>query len=77
MRERLSIYNAILAPPEIKQQLYADMTPINSYPLILNHLFDADIPLQPDQSYFSLWQRPYDYIPISESELTATCPASR
>lgn len=47
---RDSILNAIYIP-EGSEQLYATMTPVNTFRVILNHLFAANLPLLEDHSY--------------------------
>ncbi len=51
-KERMAILNAYLVPEAVKQRLYENITPVNSFRLIFSGLFGADYPLLPDRSYF-------------------------
>ena len=35
-------------------------------PVILNHYFGADLPLLEDTSFFSTWERPYEFMDVSD-----------
>ena len=65
MKERLSILNAYYVPPEIRAQLYEEITPVNTFRILFNALFGTDYILAPDASYFSTWNHPYRFIPVS------------
>ncbi len=58
--ERFSILNAYYLPEEAQQDLYPDITPVNSFRLLFNHLFGAQYALLPDRSYFNVEDRPFD-----------------
>lgn len=58
--ERFSILNAYYLPEEAQQDLYPDITPVNSFRLLFNHLFGAEHALLPDRSYFNVEDRPFD-----------------
>ncbi len=46
---------------------YADMSVINTFPIILDRYFDEHIPMLPDRSFMSrTWPRPYDLTDITE-----------
>ncbi len=66
MKERLSIMNAYLLPETAEPYLYPGISPVNSFRLILNDLFDAGLDLLADRSYFATWSRPYDFIDVTE-----------
>lgn len=66
MRERLAILNAFLVPEEIEAELYDEITPVNTFRLVLNYCMGTDLPLLEDRSYFSVWSRPYDFIDVTE-----------
>jgi hypothetical protein len=51
-RERLSILYAHYIPEQMPKRPYATRTPVNTLPILLNTLFDADLPLQEDRSYW-------------------------
>lgn len=60
-RDRMRILNAYRLPPPAQASLYSDITPVNSFRVLLNGAFGADLPLLPDQSLFSTYNRPYDF----------------
>jgi len=66
LKERMSILNAYHIPNDEPIGLYPDVTPVNTFRIILNHYFDEDLPLLPDESYFSTMDRPYDFLKVTE-----------
>ncbi len=58
-RERLAILNAYFVPEQVRALLYADITPVNSFRLILSALFEADNPALPDLSFYSWYGHAY------------------
>ena len=52
IEERMSILNAYLVPAEIKKELYSEISPVNSFRLILNHLLGYDFKKLEDKNYF-------------------------
>ncbi|MCJ7511957.1 MAG: LTA synthase family protein [Anaerolineales bacterium] len=60
LRERMSILNAYYAPAA-SGALYEGITPVNSFRILLNEYLGYDLPLLPDRSEFSNWQRPYTF----------------
>lgn len=52
--QRLAILNAFYIDQEITDQLYATITPINSFRLILNNYFHTQLPLLDDISYYQI-----------------------
>jgi hypothetical protein len=66
LNERLSIMNAYYLPDHYSSVIYDEITPVNSFRVILNLLFSADIPLINDKSYFSTWYRPYKLIDVTD-----------
>ncbi len=70
LRERLSILNAYLLPGEDPVELYDEITPVNSFRLVLNRYFGTDLELLEDRSYFSTWRRPYRFLDVTD-ELSA------
>lgn len=51
--ERMKILNAYYVPAEIREQLYPTITPVNTFRLVFNHLFNEKLPLLPDTNYYS------------------------
>jgi hypothetical protein len=72
LRERHSILNAYLVPEEVRTELYDSITPINSFRVLFDTLFDSHFGTLPDKSYFSAWKRPYDLIEVT-NRIEASC----
>jgi hypothetical protein len=68
MEERLSILNAYLVPGLDPALIDPGITPVNSFRLILKHLFGYDLPPVADASYFSTWRAPYDFLRVDFQE---------
>jgi hypothetical protein len=60
LNERMSIFNAYLLPGA-EGILYPEITPVNSFRLIFNCYFGANLELLEDRSYFSGSGSPYDF----------------
>jgi len=50
--ERSSILNAIYVPEQMRRFLYPNMTPVNTFRIILKHGFGQPLELQPDKTYY-------------------------
>ncbi len=70
VRERLSILNAYFLPGEGAVELYKEITPVNTFRLILNRYFGTDLKLLEDRSYFSTCEHPYRFLDVTD-ELSA------
>ncbi|MEA1926361.1 MAG: hypothetical protein U9M90_03955 [Patescibacteria group bacterium] len=66
MHERMSILNAYYLPDKGKKMLYDSITPVNTFRVVFNTLFDADLELLEDKNYFSRWNHPYDFIDVTK-----------
>jgi len=66
-RERLSILNAVLIPGGDSAGFYDEMTPVNTFRLIFNQYFGTELELLEDESYFSVWNRPYEFINVTDA----------
>lgn len=53
LQARFQILNAYHLPGEGGKGLYDSITPVNSFRLVLNHYFQAGLPLLPDKNYYS------------------------
>jgi hypothetical protein len=71
MHERMSILNAYYLPEKGKEMLYDTITPVNSFRVVFNTLFDSDLELLEDRSYFARWSRPYDFIDVTDTIQTS------
>jgi hypothetical protein len=65
IRERMSILNAYHVPGEIRRRLYPRISPVNTFRIILGEYFAGTWGLLPDRSYFSRWDSPYEFLPVS------------
>ena len=65
LKERLSILNAYYLPGKGSTELYAGITPVNTFGVILDLYFGTDCGLLQDDSYFSTWSRPYAFIDVT------------
>jgi len=66
MQERLSILNAYYLPEEGKKFLYQSITPVNTFRIIFNCVFNTNFEILNDESYFATWSHPYKFINITE-----------
>lgn len=64
--ERFGIFNAWYLPPGVEIPLQEDQTAINTFPLLLNALFGADLPLQEDRHWFARMREPYRFFEVKE-----------
>jgi succinate dehydrogenase hydrophobic anchor subunit len=64
--ERASILNVYYFPDGKTDLLYPSISPINSFRTIFNTYFGTTFELLPDQTYFSLFDVPYNFIDITE-----------
>lgn len=70
---RMSILNAYLVP-EGAFDLYPTITPVNSYRMLFDGLFGANLPLLPDRSFASPWLEPSKHIEIPADALVVPQP---
>jgi hypothetical protein len=66
LRERYSILNAYYFPDQDYNLLYPSITPVNSFRVILNQYFGADMELLEDRNYFAGWLAPYQFTDVSD-----------
>ena len=60
-RTRLAILNAYFLPHGGQSQLYPSISPANSLRVVLNHYFDAEFSLLPDDSFRVNWTEPCSF----------------
>jgi Sulfatase len=63
LRDRTHVFAAYHLPG-VEAQLSEGMSPINVIPAVLRAYFGASIPPLGDKTYYSSWQRPYDFTEI-------------
>ncbi len=56
LRERYSIFNVYYLPGGPDNALYPGITPVNSFRVVLNHVFGTRYPLLPDRNYMSFFR---------------------
>lgn len=63
LKERFRILNAYYLPGKTYAQsgLYDSITPVNSFRVILNDYFSANLPLLPDRSFWAPENEPYNW----------------
>ena len=66
MKERLAIFSAFLLPGEAGKDLYPGISPVNTFRVILNQIFLADLELLEDRSFFSKWNHPYMFQEVTQ-----------
>jgi hypothetical protein len=66
--ERLGILNAYYFPDGNYANLYPSITPVNSFRVVLDQYFGAQLGLLEDRSYFSTFDEPYEFNEVT-SEL--------
>jgi hypothetical protein len=72
MYERTSILSAYYMPQGKTDLLYPTITPVNSFRVVFNTYFDTEFPLLADQTYFSPFVNPYDFVDIT-NKIETTC----
>jgi hypothetical protein len=64
--ERMSILSAVYFPGGKRSGLWPGMTPVNTFRMILNNYFGANLDLLPERNYYSSWAEPYRCIDVTE-----------
>jgi hypothetical protein len=59
--ERLPILNALYLPGGGAQLLYPEISPVNTFRLVLDFYLGERLPLLPDEHYLSSYERPYRF----------------
>jgi hypothetical protein len=66
LHERMGILSTFYFPDRNYELLHPGISPVNSFRVVLNTYFGADLDLLPDRSYFSTWPDPYQFIDVTE-----------
>jgi len=53
LKERMRVLNMFYVPDDIRSKLYREITPVNTFRLILDELFDTGYGLVEDKSLFT------------------------
>jgi hypothetical protein len=67
LKERMSILNSIYFPGTFETELPESFSQVNTFRFIFNELFDTDLAILPDQSFFSSWRKPTDFVEYHET----------
>lgn len=65
--ERMSILNAYYFPDQIYKDLYPEISPVNTFRVILNRYLKTDYAILEDRGYFSILGRPYSFQDVTIS----------
>jgi hypothetical protein len=66
--ERTAILNAYLIPGVDPSELYAEITPVNTFRLVLNTVLGTDYRMLPDRTYMPTWDLPFDFIDVTQKD---------
>ena len=66
LAERFAILSAYRLPGTAAEHLYPEITPVNSFRLILSQYFDQELPFLPDKSFFNTYPNYYEFIDVTE-----------
>ncbi|MBX9695974.1 MAG: LTA synthase family protein [Cyanobacteria bacterium] len=70
LRERMRILNAYRLPDAAPGIIYDDITPVNSFRVVLNQYFDAKLPLLPDKCFYSPNAFPLQLVDVTKEVTT-------
>ncbi|HET9912747.1 MAG TPA: hypothetical protein VFQ13_12700 [Anaerolineales bacterium] len=76
LSERFTILDAYYFPDGDYQLLYPSITPVNSFRVVLNKYFGAQLDLLEDRSYYSSWSSPYIYTDVTD-QVNLPCKTSK
>jgi hypothetical protein len=66
LKERMGIFNAYYLPSGGNDLLYESITPVNTFRLVFDFYFNTNCGLLADQSYYSTYDRPYEFINVTD-----------
>ncbi len=66
LREAASNLMAFYVPSNVAKELYPAITPVNSFRVVLSGLFKANLKQLSDQSWYSPYNRPFDFTDITD-----------
>lgn len=64
--ECFPILNAYLVPDSVREELYPEITPVNSFRTLFRTLFEDDLPNLEDRSWYSPYGRPLEFTEVTE-----------
>lgn len=62
--ECFPILNALLVPEAVATDIQPDLSPVNTFRIIANHLFGSKLALRPNRHWYSPFTRPFDFTAI-------------
>jgi hypothetical protein len=71
LAQRPPILNAYCFPDHNFKNLYKDISPVNSFRVILSQFFGQKLPLLEDRSFFSSYEMPFDFHEITRPSIQA------
>lgn len=60
-KQRMSILNAYKFPEPLKDALYAGLSPVNTFRMVINYLLGSQYELLEDSALYSSYENPYEY----------------
>ena len=75
LAERYSILNAYYFPDGDYESLYPEITPVNSFRVVLDQYFGVKLDVMADKSYFASWLSPYLFREVTD-KVGLPCRAS-
>ncbi|MHC4712727.1 MAG: hypothetical protein ACYTAN_05560, partial [Planctomycetota bacterium] len=66
LRDRMCILNAYYLPGGAAADLYDSITPVNTFRVIFNRYFGAELPLLEDRSFYATAGQPYDFTEVTD-----------
>ena len=66
LSERMSIFNAYYFPDQTCDSVYPDITPVNTFRIVLNRYFGKNYEILEDRNYFSSTYRPYLFVDVTD-----------
>ncbi|MBI5958689.1 MAG: hypothetical protein HY866_08140 [Chloroflexi bacterium] len=74
--DRVPILNAYLVPPEMEERLYSSISPVNSFRLLFDTSFGANLGLLEDKSFTSQLNTPLNVRAVSADTYQTWCETS-
>lgn len=66
LKEAFPILNAVLLPPKFRTESPIAMTPVNNFRVLFNSLFNAQLEILPNESYYAPWEHPYQFQEVTQ-----------
>ncbi len=66
LREPFSILNAYYVPDKVRRDLPDNVTPVNSFRIVLSDVFGAKYPPLPERNYYSTESHPYAFVDVTQ-----------